>query len=119
MSLIGTITIQSTGFTPPGPGDFNLPPIGADKTFEWLGQTHYLGVTKPMLQLVLSSLVSTSPASETIFAFRVQLTGVPGYSTRTCSPGANGCGRSGSHVACSRGVTRHRRMRLRISCCSR
>ena len=52
MSLIGTITIQSTGFTPPGPGDFNLPPVGPDKTFEWLGQTHYLGVTKPMLQLV-------------------------------------------------------------------
>ena len=57
MSLIGTITIQSAGFTPPGPGDFNLPPVGPDKTFEWLGQTHYLGVTKPMLQLVLSAVV--------------------------------------------------------------
>jgi F-type H+-transporting ATPase subunit a len=55
--LIGTITIQSAGFTPPGPGDFNLPPVGPDKTFEWLGQTHYLGVTKPMLQLVLSAVL--------------------------------------------------------------
>jgi F-type H+-transporting ATPase subunit a len=53
--LIGTASIQSAGFVPPGPGDFNLPPIGADRTFHWLGQTHYLGVTKPMLQLVLSA----------------------------------------------------------------
>jgi F-type H+-transporting ATPase subunit a len=44
-------------FTPPGPGDFNLPPIGPDKTFEFLGQTMYLGVTKPMLQLVLAAVL--------------------------------------------------------------
>jgi F-type H+-transporting ATPase subunit a len=43
------------GFTPPGPGDFNLPPIGPDTTFDFLGQTMYLGVTKPMLQLVLAA----------------------------------------------------------------
>lgn len=43
------------GFTPPGPGDFNLPPIGPDNTFEFLGQTMYLGVTKPMIQLVLAA----------------------------------------------------------------
>jgi F-type H+-transporting ATPase subunit a len=43
------------GFTPPGPGDFNLPPVGPDATFQFLGQTMYLGVTKPMLQLVLSA----------------------------------------------------------------
>jgi F-type H+-transporting ATPase subunit a len=43
------------GFTPPGPGDFNLPPIGPSSEFEFLGQTMYLGVTKPMLQLVLAA----------------------------------------------------------------
>ncbi|MET1060419.1 MAG: F0F1 ATP synthase subunit A [Nocardioides sp.] len=44
------------GFTPPGPGDFNLPPIGGGhETFDFLGQTHYIGVTKPMLQLVLAA----------------------------------------------------------------
>ena len=32
--------LRVEGFTPPGPGDFNLPPIGPDKTFEFLGQTH-------------------------------------------------------------------------------
>jgi F-type H+-transporting ATPase subunit a len=45
------------GFTPPGPGDFNLPPIGPDTTFEFLGQTMYLGVTKPMIQLVLAAVL--------------------------------------------------------------
>jgi F-type H+-transporting ATPase subunit a len=44
-------------FTPPGPGDFNLPPIGGGSTFEFLGQEMYLGVTKPMLQLVLAAVV--------------------------------------------------------------
>ncbi|WP_426245189.1 F0F1 ATP synthase subunit A [Nocardioides sp. LHG3406-4] len=44
-------------FTPPGPGDFNLPPIGADKTFGFMGETMYLGVTKPMLQLVLAAAI--------------------------------------------------------------
>ncbi|MDN5895425.1 MAG: F0F1 ATP synthase subunit A [Nocardioides sp.] len=53
MSSIATSVTRADGFTPPSPGDFNLPPIGPDKTFEWLGQTHYLGVTKPMIQLVL------------------------------------------------------------------
>ncbi|WP_248583697.1 F0F1 ATP synthase subunit A [Nocardioides sp. InS609-2] len=46
-----------SGFTPPGPGDFNLPPIGPDKTFEFMGETMYLGVTKPMLQLVLAAVL--------------------------------------------------------------
>ncbi len=45
------------GFTPPGPGDFDLPPIGGGSTFEFMGQTMYLGVTKPMLQLVLAAAV--------------------------------------------------------------
>jgi len=42
-------------FTPPGPGDFNLPPIGPSSEFEFLGQTMYLGVTKPMIQIVLAA----------------------------------------------------------------
>jgi F-type H+-transporting ATPase subunit a len=57
VSLIATTVVRSEGFTPPGPGDFNLPPIGPDKTFELLGQTHFLGVTKPMLQLVLAAVL--------------------------------------------------------------
>jgi F-type H+-transporting ATPase subunit a len=54
---IATSSIRAEGFTPPGPGDFNLPPIGPDKTFDWMGQTHYIGVTKPMLQLVLAGVL--------------------------------------------------------------
>ncbi|WP_245644592.1 F0F1 ATP synthase subunit A [Nocardioides jensenii] len=53
MSSIATSVTRADGFTPPGPGDFNLPPIGPDKTFEFLGEHMYLGVTKPMIQLVL------------------------------------------------------------------
>ncbi|GAB2883636.1 F0F1 ATP synthase subunit A [Nocardioides pacificus] len=55
MSAIAMTAVRAEGFTPPGPGDFNLPPIGPDKTFEFLGETMYLGVTKPMLQMVLAA----------------------------------------------------------------
>jgi F-type H+-transporting ATPase subunit a len=56
LSRIGAVApTQEGGFTPPGPGDFNLPPLGPDNTFEFLGQTMYLGVTKPMIQLVLAA----------------------------------------------------------------
>ncbi len=57
MSFVGTNLVRAEGFTPPGPGDFNLPPVGPDYTFEFLGQTMFLGVTKPMLQLVLSAVL--------------------------------------------------------------
>ena len=57
MSFIGTNLVRAQGFTPPGPGDFDLPPIGPDTTFEFLGQSMYAGVTKPMLQLVFSAVV--------------------------------------------------------------
>jgi len=60
VSLIGaTIAVagvRTEGFTPPGPGEFNLPPIGSDKTFEFLGQQMYLGVTKPMLQAIVGAI---------------------------------------------------------------
>ena len=56
-SLLGTAAPSAAegGFTPPGPGDFNLPPVGPDSTFVFLGQEMFLGVTKPMLQLVLAA----------------------------------------------------------------
>ncbi len=54
---LSAATFAEEGFTPPGPGDFNLPPVGPDRTFEFLGQTMFLGVTKPMLQLVLSAVL--------------------------------------------------------------
>jgi len=57
VSFIGTNLVRAQGFTPPGPGDFDLPPIGPDTTFEFLGQSMYAGVTKPMLQLVFSAVV--------------------------------------------------------------
>ena len=57
MSLIGTSPLGSESFTPPGPGDFNVPPIGPDRTFDFLGQQMYLGVTKPMLQVVLAGIL--------------------------------------------------------------
>ncbi len=53
MITTATAVVRADGFTPPGPGDFDLPPIGPDKQFEFLGQTMYLGVTKPMIQIVL------------------------------------------------------------------
>jgi F-type H+-transporting ATPase subunit a len=48
---------SASEFHPPGPGEFNLPPVGPDNTFEFLGQTMYLGVTKPMIQIVLAGIL--------------------------------------------------------------
>jgi F-type H+-transporting ATPase subunit a len=50
--------VRSDGFTPPGPSDFDLPAIGGGtETFEMFGQTFVLGVTKPMLQIVLAAVL--------------------------------------------------------------
>ena len=58
ISMGNPVVAADGGFTPPGPGDFNLPPIGGGhETFDFLGQTHYIGVTKPMLQLVLAAVL--------------------------------------------------------------
>ena len=57
MSLIGTSQLGSESFTPPGPGDFNLPPIGSDTHVRVPRPAHYLGVTKPMIQLVLAGVL--------------------------------------------------------------
>jgi F-type H+-transporting ATPase subunit a len=76
--------ISAEGFTPPSPGDFNLPPIGADKTFEWLGQTQYLGVTKPMIQLVLAAalvfgLLYAASRKRAMVPSRLQFAGESAY----------------------------------------
>ncbi len=60
MSLVGTTLVRAAegeGFTPPGPGDFNLPPVVGDSTFTFAGQEFYLGVTKPMIQVVVGALL--------------------------------------------------------------
>ncbi|MCW2846382.1 MAG: atpB [Marmoricola sp.] len=57
MSLTTMLLAPSESYTPPGPGDFNLPPVGPDHTFTFLGQEMYLGVTKPMLMIVLSAVL--------------------------------------------------------------
>jgi F-type H+-transporting ATPase subunit a len=55
VSLTTTLVAPRESYTPPGPGDFNLPPVGPDNTFTFLGQEMYLGATKPVLMLVLSA----------------------------------------------------------------
>lgn len=55
--LVNRAAGEHDEFHAPGPADFNLPPLGPDATFEFLGQTMYLGVTKPMLQLVLAAVL--------------------------------------------------------------
>ena len=49
--------VRADSFTPPGPGDFNLPAIFGGGTFDFGGQEMYFGPTKPMLQLVLSAIL--------------------------------------------------------------
>ncbi|MDF9715471.1 F0F1 ATP synthase subunit A [Nocardioides sp. ChNu-153] len=52
---MSAVVLAASGdeFTPPGPADFDLPPIGGGSSFEFLGQEMTLGVTKPMLQIVI------------------------------------------------------------------
>jgi F-type H+-transporting ATPase subunit a len=57
VSLTGTTVIRAEEFVPPGPADFDLPPVGPQGTFEMFGQSFYLGVTKPMLQIVLAAVL--------------------------------------------------------------
>jgi F-type H+-transporting ATPase subunit a len=55
---LSSLIPASEGFTPPGPADFDLPGIGGDfGSYEFLGQTQLLAVTKPMLQLVLAAVL--------------------------------------------------------------
>ena len=85
MIFVGTNPVASEGFTPPGPGDFNLPPLGPDNTLQFLGESHYIGVTKPMLQLLLSAIVifwffRVASARREMVPGKLQYVGEVGYS---------------------------------------
>jgi F-type H+-transporting ATPase subunit a len=54
---VGAAVPGSEDFVAPGPADFNYPGLGNDSTFQFLGQTFYSGVTKPMIQLVIAAIV--------------------------------------------------------------
>lgn len=84
MSFVGRTVFRGEGFTPPGPGDFDLPPIGPSSTYEMFGQTFYLGATKPMLQVVLAGvLVFTffyaASKKRAMVPSRLQYVGEAGY----------------------------------------
>jgi F-type H+-transporting ATPase subunit a len=84
VSLTPTLVARSEEFTPPGPGDFNLPPVGPDHTFTFLGQEMYLGVTKPILQLVLAAVLvfvffRMASAKRAMVPGRTQYIGELGY----------------------------------------
>ena len=85
MINLASAAIRAEGFTPPGPGDFNLPPIGPDRTFTFLGETMYMGVTKPMLQLVLAAALvfwffNAAAKKRAMVPGRLQFIGEQGYS---------------------------------------
>lgn len=84
MSPISTLVIGNEEFVPPGPASFDLPPLGADRTFTFLGQEMYLGVTKPMLLLVLSAVLillffRAAAAKRAMVPGRTQYVGELGY----------------------------------------
>lgn len=76
---------EEAGFTAPGPADFDLPPIGGgERTFELFGQSFYLGVTKPMLQVVLAGVLvfvffRAASARRAMVPGRLQYVGELGY----------------------------------------
>ncbi len=58
MNTLSAFVVRTEEFTPPGPGDFDLPPVGGGfGNFQLFGETWSLGITKPMLQLVLSAIL--------------------------------------------------------------
>lgn len=84
MSLVPTLLARSEEFIPPGPADFNLPPIGPGSTFDFLGQPMYLAVTKPMLQLVIGALLvfvlfRAASAKRAMVPGKLQYVGELGY----------------------------------------
>jgi F-type H+-transporting ATPase subunit a len=79
-----TIVRAEEGFTPPSPADFELPPIGPSTTFEMFGQTFVLGVTKPILQLVLAAALVfaffyAASKNRSMVPGRLQYVGEAGY----------------------------------------
>jgi F-type H+-transporting ATPase subunit a len=84
VTFVGMAAVRGEGFTPPGPGDFNLPPLGPDHTFDFLGETMYAGVTKPMLLLVLAAVVvalflRAASAKRALVPGRLQFAGEAAY----------------------------------------
>lgn len=86
MSFIGTTLVRASegGFTPPGPADFDLPAIGPSSTFEMFGQSFVLGVTKPMLQVVLAGALVfwffyAASKKRAMVPSRMQYVGEAGY----------------------------------------
>ena len=75
-------------FEPPGPGDFNLPPVlpwGGEGTFGFLGQAQTAGLTKPMLQIVLAAvlvfaLFYVASRKRAMVPGKLQYVGEQGYS---------------------------------------
>ena len=82
--LISRASEEGEGFTPPGPGDFNLPPIGPDGHLNFLGTEMYAGVTKPMLTIVLSAILifvffRLASAKRQMVPGKLQFVGEQGY----------------------------------------
>ncbi len=78
---------EGESFQAPGPADFNLPPIpGLDfGTFTFMGQEMYLGVTKPMVLLVLGAVLTfvflrVTATRAAMVPGRTQYVGELGYS---------------------------------------
>lgn len=86
MSLVAhTIAlVKGDSFEPPSPADFNLPPIGGGKEWDFLGQPMWLGVTKPMVMLVVAALLvflffRAAAAKRAMVPGRLQFVGELGY----------------------------------------
>ena len=84
VSSLAMVKVRSEEFAPPGPGDFNLPPLGPDTTFGFLGEEMYAGATKPMLQLLLTAVVvfllfRAASAKSQLVPGRLQFAGEAAY----------------------------------------
>ncbi|GAA5148917.1 F0F1 ATP synthase subunit A [Nocardioides marinquilinus] len=55
--MTSTVLAQEP-FTPPGPGDFDLPAIFGGGSFDFFGQAQMGGVTKPMVLVGLSAIIA-------------------------------------------------------------
>jgi F-type H+-transporting ATPase subunit a len=52
------VSSEAEPFSPPGPGEFDLPPIGGSfGEYHAFGQSWEIGITKPMIQLVLAAVL--------------------------------------------------------------
>ncbi len=86
MPQTGILAAEEEGFHAPGPADFDLPPIGGSSgTLEFAGQHWELGVTKPMLQLVVVAVfvfgfLFMAARKRALVPGRLQFTGEAAYS---------------------------------------